>query len=559
MNLKSKKTGDLLLLANGIALVVVLNMLASLYFFRIDLTEEQRYTIKEPTRQLLSELTDDVFIEVYLEGDLNAGFQRLQRSVRELLEEFRITSNNRIQFTFTNPEMALGKQAQSEFMQDLAERGVSPLSVIDTKGGERIEKIIFPGAIIEADGFETSVMLLKGDRTRGADQVLNQSIEGLEYEFASAIYKLTNTNRKKIGLLTGHGELDSLEIASLNNALLDQYEVRKVDITRRETIEGYDAIIVAKPRFTFSERDKFKLDQYVMRGGKLLLMIDKMDAAMDSASREDYFAFPYNLNLDDLLFRYGVRINPDLIQDRVAARYPIVTGQIGGQPQIVQMDWPFFPLVNSYADHSITRNLDASFLKFASSIDTVKAVGVRKQLLASTSPASRAIGTPVNVSANSLRSLDPALLSQGPIPVAYLLEGRFSSLYKNRFVPEGIAAEKVVEESEDTKIIVVSDGDLARNNVNGRTGQPQQLGLDPISNYTFANEGLILNMLAYLTEEEGLIIARNKEVKIRPLDKEKVSAERTFWQLLNIVLPLVLLAGIGLVKNQLRKRRYTKF
>ncbi|MEQ8303699.1 MAG: gliding motility-associated ABC transporter substrate-binding protein GldG [Cyclobacteriaceae bacterium] len=557
--MKSKKTGDLLLLANGIALVVVLNMLASLYFFRIDLTEEQRYTIKEPTRQLLSELTDDVFIEVYLEGDLNAGFQRLQRSVRELLEEFRITSNNRIQFTFTNPEMALGKQAQSEFMQDLAERGVSPLSVIDTKGGERIEKIIFPGAIIEADGFETSVMLLKGDRTRGADQVLNQSIEGLEYEFASAIYKLTNTNRKKIGLLTGHGELDSLEIASLNNALLDQYEVRKVDITRRETIEGYDAIIVAKPRFTFSERDKFKLDQYVMRGGKLLLMIDKMDAAMDSASREDYFAFPYNLNLDDLLFRYGVRINPDLIQDRVAARYPIVTGQIGGQPQIVQMDWPFFPLVNSYADHSITRNLDASFLKFASSIDTVKAVGVRKQLLASTSPASRAIGTPVNVSANSLRSLDPALLSQGPIPVAYLLEGRFSSLYKNRFVPEGIAAEKVVEESEDTKIIVVSDGDLARNNVNGRTGQPQQLGLDPISNYTFANEGLILNMLAYLTEEEGLIIARNKEVKIRPLDKEKVSAERTFWQLLNIVLPLVLLAGIGLVKNQLRKRRYTKF
>ncbi len=559
MNLKSKKTGDLLLLANGIALVVVLNMLASLYFFRIDLTEEQRYTIKEPTRQLLSELTDDVFIEVYLEGDLNAGFQRLQRSVRELLEEFRITSNNRIQFTFTNPEMALGKQAQSEFMQDLAERGVSPLSVIDTKGGERIEKIIFPGAIIEADGFETSVMLLKGDRTLGADQVLNQSIEGLEYEFASAIYKLTNTNRKKIGLLTGHGELDSLEIASLNNALLDQFEVRKVDITRRATIEGYDAIIVAKPRFTFSERDKFKLDQYVMRGGKLLLMIDKMDAAMDSASREDYFAFPYDLNLDDLLFRYGVRINPDLIQDRVAARYPIVTGQIGGQPQIVQMDWPFFPLVNSYADHSITRNLDASFLKFASSIDTVKAVGVRKQLLLSTSPASRAIGSPVNVSANSLRSLDPALLSQGPIPVAYLLEGRFASLYKSRFVPEGIVAEKVVEESEDAKIIVVSDGDLARNNVNGRTGQPQQLGLDPISNYTFANEGLILNMLAYLTEEEGLIIARNKEVKIRPLDKEKISAERMFWQLLNIVLPLVLLAGIGLVKDQLRKRRYTKF
>jgi len=534
-------------------------MFASLYFFRIDLTEEQRYTIKDPTRQLLSELTDDVFIEVYLEGDLNAGFQRLQRSVRELLEEFRITSNNRVQFTFTNPEMALGKKAQSEFMQDLVARGVSPMSVIDSKGGERVEKIIFPGAIVEADGFETGVMLLKGDRTRGADQVLNQSIEGLEYEFASAIYKLTNTNRKRIGLLIGHGELDSLEIASLNNAMLDQYEVRKVDISRRETIEGYDAIVVAKPRLAFSERDKFKLDQYVMRGGKLLLLIDKMDAAMDSASREDYFAFPYELNLDDLLFRYGVRINPDLIQDRVAARYPIVTGQVGGQPQIVQMDWPFFPLANSYADHSITRNLDASFLKFASSIDTVKAVGIRKQVLISTSTASRAIGTPVKVSANGLRSLDPSLLSQGPIPVACLLEGRFTSLYKSRFAPEGAVVDNVLEESEDTKIIVVSDGDLARNNVNARTGQPQQLGLDPISNYTFANEGLILNMLAYLTEEQGLIIARNKEVKIRPLDKEKISEERTFWQFINIALPLVLLACLGLLKNQLRKRRYAKF
>ncbi|MEQ8425692.1 MAG: gliding motility-associated ABC transporter substrate-binding protein GldG, partial [Cyclobacteriaceae bacterium] len=251
-----------------------------------------------------------------------------------------------------------------------------------------------------------------------------------------------------------------------------------------------------------------------------------------------------------------VRINPDLIQDRVAARYPIVTGMVGNRPQLMQMDWPFFPLINQYAEHPITRNLDAAFLRFASSIDTVKAMGVNKIPLLFSSPSSRKIGTPVKVSVNDIRNIDPNSFQSGAIPVAYLLEGKFTSLYKDRFLPEGADTGDFVAESIPTKIIVISDGDVARNDVNMRTGQPQQLGFDPISSYTFANQDLLLNMAAYLLDEDGLINARSKEVKIRPLNKTKIQNERTFWQVINLALPIIALVIYGILKAYWRRQKY---
>lgn len=558
MNWKSKKLGDLLLLANGLVLAVVLNLAAAHFFFRLDLTEEKRYSIKEPTQILLENLDDDVYIEVFLSGDLNAGFKRLQRSIDELLAEFRITSGNRVHYTFTNPESALSQKAQSEFMNDLMSKGISPMNVIDNKGGQRTEKLVFPGAVVSYGGFERGVMLLKGNRASNSEEVLNQSIEGLEYELANTIQQLANTSPKRIGLLTGHGELDSLNIASFNNTLLDKYGVFKVDLARKKAIENYDLLIIPKPTRSFSELDKLKLDQFVMHGGKLLLIMDRLDAVMDSASRQDYFAFPYALNVEDLLFKYGVRINPDLIQDRIAARYPVVTGQVGNRPQLMQMDWPFFPLVNQYASHPITRNLDATLLRFASSIDTVKATGVKKTPLLFTSPASRKMGTPVKVSVNDLRNnTNPELFQPGSIPVSYLLEGEFTSLYKDRFLPDGSEGITLKDKSLPTKIIVIADGDVARNDVNSRTGQPQQLGFDPISSYTFANENLLMNMVAYLVDEDGLITTRSKEIKIRPLNKTKVEEERAFWQMINLILPLIALFVFGLIRTYLRKRKYS--
>jgi len=560
VKLESKKLGDFLLLANGLVLLVLINLLAATYFFRLDLTEEKRFSIKEPTKQLLRALDDKVYVEVFLEGELNAGFRRLQKSIQETLEEFRIYSDNKVQFVFTDPGMATSQKARNEFMQELAQKGITPTNVVDPKGGQVTEKIIFPGVLISHGGFETGVTLLKGNKALTADEQINQSIEGLEYELASAIQTMMDSDRKRIGFVTGHGELDSLEIASFNNTLLEKYNVFKVELARKKSLEQYDALIIAKPTQKFSAQDKYKLDQYIMQGGKLLLLLDKLEANMDSASRENYTAFPYNIDLDDQLFKYGVRLNADLIQDRNAGMYPVVTGESGGKPQMQLMDWPFFPLINRYADLAATRNLDAVITKFVSSIDTVKAPGIKKTPLLFTSQYSLKVSAPVQVNINDLRkNVKAESFTESFIPVGYLLEGKFSSVFKNRFLPEGVDQAGFKEQGVSTKMIVFADGDLARNDVNPRTGQPQQLGFDPFTRYTFANHDLLLNAVAFLIEDDGLISARNKEVKIRPLDKEKVRTEKIKWQVINLALPLVVIMLYGATRSILRKRKFSTF
>lgn len=551
-----KKTGDLLLLANGIAFVVLLNLVSQSYFFRLDLTEEKRYTIKPQTKELLRNLDDDVFVEVFLEGDLNPGFKRFQKAIKETLEEFRVYSHNKVKFIFTNPTQAKGEKARNEFMSALASKGITPMNVIETQNGQRVEKFIFPGALVSYGGFEAGVMLLKGNRAKNAQEVLNESIEGAEYELANAIYKLSNPNQKQIGWIKGHGELDSLEVASFIHSLSEQYQIQPVDLAEKKQMKNFSLLIVAKPTQAFSQTDKYKLDQYLMHGGNLLFLLDRMDANMDSASRDDYYAFPYNTQLDDQLFKYGLRINPDLIEDRVAGKYPIVVGKAGNRPQIMQLDWPFFPLINQYAEHPITRHLDATLTKFISSLDTVKATGIKKTPLLFSSPYTRKITTPVKVGVNDLRKqLQEGNFNQGKIPVAYLLEGRFTSLFKNRFAPDGMDTSGFRDHSRPAKIIVVADGDVARNDVNKREQKPQPLGFDPIMQYTFANEDLLMNMVAYLTDENGLIRVRNKEVKIRPLDKEKIK-DKTTWQFINLFLPVLSVMIFGIVRSYLRKRKF---
>lgn len=560
VNLDSKKVRDLLILANGLALVVLINLVASAYFFRIDLTEEKRFSVKPQTKDLLQSLDDEVYIEVYLEGELNASFRRLRNSIRELLEEFRIYSHNKVRYVFIDPQQAISQKARNEFFQELTQKGVMPTRVVERENNQTSEKLIFPGAVVSYGGFETGINLLKDVAASTPDERINPSIEGLEYEFSNAIYKLNNTSRKRIGFVQGHGELDSLQVASFNNALLEVYDVYKVELSRRETVPVYDALIIAKPTKPFSEADKFKLDQYVMSGGNVLFLIDKLEATMDSASRENYVAFPYTTNLDDLLFKYGVRINADLVQDRNAGLYPVVTGQSGNKPQLQLMDWPFFPLINQYAEHVVTRNLDAVMLKFASSIDTVKAVHVKKTPLLFTSDFSRKLGAPVPVSINELRrNVKPESFSEKRIPLACLLEGRFTSLYKNRFPPQHVDASAFRGESLPAKVMVFADGDLARNDINPRTGNPQQLGSDPFSGYTFANEELLMNAVAYLVDENGLIKTRNKEVKIRPLHKEKIRLQKAMWQTVNLVTPVVMLVIFGVIRYMFRKRKFASF
>lgn len=557
---KSNKLGDALLLANGIIFLVLINLLSSEFFFRLDLTEEKRYTIQEPTREMLRSLDDNIYVEVFLEGELNAGFRRFQKAIQETLEMFRIYSDNKVQYSFTDPATALSQKARSEFMADIASKGIQPTNVIENRDGNRVEKIIFPGAVISYAGAEEGVMLLKGNKAGSPEEEINQSIEGIEFELANAIYKLTEADPKQIGFLSGHGELHGLNGLALQEAVSELYLARNVQLSD-DALADLEALVIAKPVAPFSPADKYKLDQYIMQGGKVLFLLDRLDASMDSATQAGYFAFPYQNNLEDQLFKYGVRINPDLIQDRYAGRYPVITGRrADGTPQIQLMDWPFFPLINRFADHPVTHNLDMVLTRFVSSIDTVKAEGVSKTPLMFTSQYSRKLVAPVNVNINELRQNLPVdQFTESFIPVAWLLEGEFTSLYKNRFLPDGVDQASFKEGSVPAKIIVVSDGDLARNEVNSRTGQRQPLGFDPFTNYTFANRDLLLNMIAYLVDENGLIRARNKDIKIRPLDREQASAGKIKWQIINLILPLVLLILYGVARSYWRKRKWAQF
>ena len=308
--------------------IIVINQLSGRLFYRFDLTEEKRFTISEASKNILGNLEDVVYVDVYLEGDMPAGVKRLQKSIKETLDEFKIYGGSNLQFRFINPSTAKSQNARQEFYESLIKKGIQATNLYDNVDGKRTQTLIFPGAILTYGTKEMGVTFLKGNKSSSPQEQLNQSIEGVEYELSNAIKSLTETRTKRIALLKGHGELDTLQIAGLTSVLLSKYQVFHVDITRRQNLLGYDAIVLAKPQEAFSESDKYKIDQFIMRGGKAMFLIDALYANMDSASREDNLALPYEINLEDLFFKYGFRVNNDMILDRNAAPYPVVVGSL---------------------------------------------------------------------------------------------------------------------------------------------------------------------------------------------------------------------------------------
>ena len=403
-------------------------------------------------------------------------------------------------------------------------------------------------------------LLLKGNSGAGPDQQLNQSVEGLEYELASAIRALSSPVRQRVGLVRGHGELGDREITDFTESLSDQYQVGEVNLSIYQDLIGYDAVVILKPIQPYSETEKFNLDQFIMQGGKAMFFMDGLQLNMDSIKGEGTYAFPFETNLDDMLFKYGVRINKDLVVDRFGQRYPIVVGTVGNQPNLQWMPWPFYPLINHIGDHPIVRNLDAVSTRMVSSIDTVKAPGVLKTPLLFSSQYSMIAPYPVKVSLNDLRKdFNPETFNQGPIPLAYLLEGNFSSLFKNRLLPEGLTTETVITEGE-SKLIVVADGDMMTSQINPKTDRPLPMGFDLASQQeAFANRDFLLNAMAYLLNDEGIINARTKEISIRPLDNVRIAESKLSWQLFNLITPLLLLLVYAIARHFLRKRKYASF
>ncbi len=548
--------------------IVLINIISSQFFFRLDLTEENRFSISESSENVLNNLDNVVYIEIFLEGEMPADFQRLRQALKETLDEFKVYGGYNIQYEFRNPTPpGSDNKSRQEIFKQIYDRGINPTTLYINQGDEKTEKIIFPGAIVNYLDKELPVNFLKFAYTAGTRAQINQSIEGLEYEFISAIKKLSTNRKNRIAFLQGHGELNPLEAQDILNSLSEYYEVNRVrlqsaangDFDGVENLDSYDAIIVASPDSAFNEVDKFKIDQFIVKGGKALFMIDAMKASMDSIGTEGSVAIPNELGLNDLFFKMGVRMNPNLIQDQLCAAIPLIVGYVGDRPQYQMMKWWYFPILNNFADHPISRNMSGVYSQFVSTIDTVKAEGIKKTPLVLTSRDSRVLSSPVVLDFNDVRMPpNPRLFNKGMLPVAYLLEGKFKSVFEGRVTKN--TAEKFDYKSIDkeSKVILFTDGDIIRNDINSKNNTAYPLGYDKFTKATFANKELMLNCVDYLIDDSGIIQSRNKKIVLRPLDTNRANKEKLQWQIINLAFPLILLIAFGIVKNIIRNRKYGK-
>ncbi len=563
MNKKRNKIRDLVQLLLGMALIVLLNYVASFYFTRFDLTSEKRYTLAPATKDLLKNLDDIVLFKIYLEGDFPAGFKRLQRSTRETLEEFDNYSPGNIQYQFINPSAISDQKQRNDMYRQLYKKGLTPTELqVKSKGGVS-SQTLFPGAIVSYKGREVPLQLFRDQIGISSEDVLNNSIEGLEYEISNAIRKLRTHSKPSVAFIEGHGELDSLQTADMTAALSEYYSVErfamKGKMKQLEDIKKYKAVIVAKPETYFSEQDKYIIDQYIMNGGKVMWLVDAVKASMDSLMQASFtFGIPRKLNIEDMLFKYGVRINYDLLMDVKCSAIPV---PMNGKYEL--MPWYYFPLVSQANDHPIVNNLNVVKCIFASSIDTVGNKGVKKTPLLVTSRYTRALPTPARIEIQTvLQEPKQEEFNRSALPVAVLLEGEFESIRKNRMLPEldSLLKEYKVnfsDKSKPNKMIVVSDGDVIANIVHS-TGRIYPLGYDIYTQQTYGNKNFLLNAMNYLCDDSGLLSVRSRKVELRLLDKEKVEKERGKWQFANIASPVAAILLLGFLLGYLRRRKYAK-
>lgn len=553
---------DIVWFLGGAAIIVLINIIAQQFFFRVDLTEDKRYTVSDATQVMLEKMNNEVYVEVFLEGDFPAGFERLQTAIREKLEEFRVYAGDNIQYKFTNPNSNPDPNTRNQFFNQLAKRGLQPTNLQNKENGQTVEKIIFPGAIIStAGGAEIAVTFLKGNQAAPPEVRLNQSVEGVEYELSQAIRRLTNTKPARIGVLQGHGELNGTEFYDMGITLKDYYAIEPVKLQDVATLDGFDAIICAKPDSFFTDAEKYKIDQYVVKGGKALFFIDPVKMELDSINPESgSLALPYDLNLGDLFFSWGLRINPDLVMDINSAAIPMVVGYAGDRPNTQLIPWGFFPLINNFGNHPVVKNMDALYLRFASTIDTVKTPAIRKTELFSTSPYSRIMPGPARVNFNEARNEpNPKQYNRKNLPLAYLLEGEFKSSFAFKINDEAKKRTQFKEMGYNGKVLVVADGDFVRNDFSKRTGQTYPLGFDRFAQVQFANKDFVMNCLNYMLDEKGLIVAKSKDIKLRPLDRPRIAKQKGTWQFANIVVPVLIILIFGAIRLNIRKRRFTRF
>ena len=562
---------DIIQLISIFIIIILINIIGSMVYHRFDLTKEGRYSLSKASKKLLSEIDDFIYIEVYLEGDFPAGIERLSLETKQILSEFK-THNDFIQFTFINPTESKDDKTRNEILKQLYEKGINPTNLQVKNGDSYTEKIIIPGAIVKFGANEIAVQLLKNQIASSPDQNLEQSIRELEYEFTNAIKQLHSPLKPSIGFLTGHGELDGLDIKDLRNTLTQQYSIDEIDLREFEVdslgkpnlkkklreLKLKKLLLIAKPKSTFENLDKYFIDQYIMNGGKVIWMLDATNADMDSLSNKGSFIASTlrELNLSDQLFKYGVRVNSNLVEDISSSKIPVPTSFINDVPQWELLPWRYFPVSIPTVNHPITSNLNAVKFDFVSSIDTIKTnTKINKTVLLHTSPYSRLVNTPYEISLQ--KALEQPTQNDFNIQhaaIAVLLEGTFESLFKNRI--NKLSDElQFIESSKPNRMLVISDGDIAQNQISRGVALP--LGFDNYEKRQYGNKDFILNAIDYLLEEDALIDVRTRELKMRLLDTQKINLERSFWQILNLIIPIGIVVIFGVLKHYRRKKKYT--
>ncbi len=547
-----------------LGVLLLVNILAQYYHGRLDLTEEKRFTLTKPTKSFLQKLDNDVTVEILLDGDLPAGFKRLQKSTVELLQDFRAQSSY-IHYYFNDPNVGTIKERNSR-RKEMADRGISPIRLTVKEKNGTTEKFIYPIAVVHYGTRATIVSLLENSNpTLNPELALNKSISLLEYKLANAIQKLYLKTKTNISFVQGHGELPPLAFQDLKKSLSVNSNVTLLDLdTIIRVHPSIDILMIARPQGAYSEKEKFVLDQYIMNGGKVIWMLDKLVVSLDSLSRQPtYVPYDYPLNLDDQLFKYGTRIQPNMVVSIDCAKIPL---KVSGN-QMDLFPWYYWPIATPSSNHPIVKSLDRVWVRFGSTIDTIKTqVPIKKTILLSTSRYSRTRYIPTQIGFEILREDPrPDKFNKGRQPIAVLLEGSFPSLYKGRVsqvMQQTLDSLNytIKSSSEKTQMIVISDGDILRNDVDYQNQQYNALGVNRYekANGYYANKEFLINAVEYLLDDDGIIAARTKEVKLRLLDTVKAEKEKTKWQLVNILLPLLLLLIGGLLYSWIRKRRFAR-
>ncbi|WP_422351261.1 gliding motility-associated ABC transporter substrate-binding protein GldG [Flagellimonas sp.] len=548
----------LISVGKALAVVVILNLIGSFFYVRFDLTEDQRFTLSKPAIAVAQKFDSPIVVDVLLDGNIPPEFSKLKVETIQLLESY-TSKNKNIQFNLVDPLEDETNTQQT--ISDLQRIGLEPARVTVEENGKVSQELVFPWAMVNYQNQTVKVPLLKNKLGSTMEDRINNSVQQLEYAFADAFTKLSISEKKRVAVIKGNGELDDLHIADYLTTIRDYYNIGAITLDSVATnpqsvldqLKGFDLALIAKPTEAFTDEEKYVLDQFVVNGGKSIWLIDQVAMELDSifAGGGNAIALPRELNMKDFFFKFGVRINPVLVNDMYFTQIVLASGD-GNDSQYNPVPWYYNPMVFSQNNHPINTNIEAVRYQFANAMEVLENDYDHAVLLRS-SPLSKTEGTPKPIGLDILNQPpNRESYTNGNQPLAVLVEGDFVSMFKNRIKP--VELENTIEEGPSNKMIVISDGDLIKNQL--RNGVPLELGYDKWTNSSYGNKEFLVNCINFLLDDTGLINIRNRRVSIPLLDVEKIATQKSKWQVVNIAIPVLLTLVFGILFGLYRKRKF---